>query len=311
MLEDFRKSQNIAYAIAQNTIKKNRLSHAYLIEGNGYCKKLEFAVAFAKYLLCDKHHLIKPQDYCEICSKEGIENILDIKIISPDGLWIKKSQLENLQIEFGKKAIDGNKKIYIITDADKLNTSSANSILKFLEEPEEGIIAILIVDNLYQVLPTIISRCQIIHLKSEVKKEYISTIDAIIENNVSNLEKEKLIEKIKQVEKFIMYFELYKKEILLYLKKYNLLFEDKEMIIDTLELMIYFYKDILNNLCGRNIEIYIDYRESIEKISKSNNIETICDKINIINDYKEKLKLNINVNLMIDNMINDLEDVSK
>lgn len=311
MLEDFKESQNIAYAIAQNTIKKNRLSHAYLIESNGYSKKLEFSVAFAKYLLCNKHHVEKPKEYCEICSKEDINNILDIKIIHPDGLWIKKSQLENLQVEFGKKSIDGNKKIYIITDADKLNTSSANSILKFLEEPEEGIIAILIVDNLYQVLPTIISRCQIIHLKSEIKNKNISTIETLLENNISILEPEKLIEKIKQLEKFITYFEFNKKEVLLHLNRYNLLFDNKENVIDTLELMIYFYKDILNNLCNRNIEIYMDYKENIERISKINNIEIICDKINIINDYKEKIKLNINVNLMIDNMINDLEDVSK
>lgn len=311
MLGDFENSQKIAYKIAKNTVIKNKLSHAYLIESNGYSKKTEFAVAFAKYLLCENHHLTKPSEYCDVCSKEEINNILDIKIIKPDGLWIKKSQLENLQEEFGKKAIDGNKKIYIITDADKLNSSSANSILKFLEEPEEGIIAILLVDNLYQVLPTIVSRCQIIHLKNDVINKGLNTIEIISENNLTILDKDKLTDKINQMINFINYFELYKKDILLHISKYNLLLENKETVIDSLELIIYFYKDILNNLCQRNIEIYVDYIEEIEKISKKNTITKLCDKINIINDYKDKMKLNLNVNLMIDNMINDLEEVDK
>lgn len=311
MLGDFENSQKIAYKIAKNTVIKNKLSHAYLIESNGYSKKIEFALSFAKYLLCPNHHLTIPNEYCNICSKEDINNILDIKIIKPDGMWIKKSQLENLQEEFGKKAIDGNKKIYIITDADKLNASSANSILKFLEEPEEGIIAILLVDNLYQVLPTIVSRCQIIHLKNDIINKNLNTIDIIIQNNISYLEKEKLIEKIKQIINFIKYFETNKKDILLHMTKYNLLFENKEMVIDSLELIIYFYKDVLNYLCERNLEIYNDYEEEIEKISKKNTITNLCDKINIINDYKEKMKLNLNTNLMLDNMIDDLEEVSK
>ena len=50
--------------------------------------------------------------------------------------------------------------LFIIYNAEKLNTSSANTILKFLEEPEENIIAVLTTDNRYQVLDTILSRCQ-------------------------------------------------------------------------------------------------------------------------------------------------------
>ncbi len=48
----------------------------------------------------------------------------------------KKDQLLTLQEDFRMKSIEGSKRIYIISEADKLNVQAANSILKFLEEPE-------------------------------------------------------------------------------------------------------------------------------------------------------------------------------
>ena len=56
--------------------------------------------------------------------------------------------------------------------------SSSNSLLKFLEEPEEGIIAILITNNINQMLDTIISRCQILKLKNK-KVDYESILEHI------------------------------------------------------------------------------------------------------------------------------------
>ena len=73
----------------------------------------------------------------------------------------------DLQSEFSKKSIEGSKKVYIIKSADKMNIQTANSILKFLEEPIDEIIAILVVDNINLMLPTIISRCQVIKLNKK------------------------------------------------------------------------------------------------------------------------------------------------
>lgn len=74
----------------------------------------------------------------------------------------------DLQSEFSKKSIEGSKKVYIIKSADKMNIQTANSILKFLEEPIDEIIAILVVDNINLMLPTIISRCQVIKLNKNL-----------------------------------------------------------------------------------------------------------------------------------------------
>ena len=68
-------------------------------------------------------------------SSKNIDNkeFLELKIIEAEGQWIKKNQLEELQYDFSKKSILGNKKVYIINGAEKLNVSSSNSLLKFLD----------------------------------------------------------------------------------------------------------------------------------------------------------------------------------
>ena len=99
------------------------------------------------------------------------DNYPNIKIVKPDGLWIKKEQILEVQSDFKKESFDNNRKIYIIEDATRLNKSSGNTLLKFLEEPEENITAILLTKNKYAVIPTIMSRCININL---IKKEYIN-----------------------------------------------------------------------------------------------------------------------------------------
>lgn len=166
MLDDFQKDQEKACRIIKNAVNKNKVSHAYLLETNGYIMKEEFAVSFAKYLLCPKNNSKTNCVECTQCQNIDKNLYDDLKIVRPDAdsLWIKKEQLLELQKDFSTKSIHSGKKVYIITDATKLNTSSSNSMLKFLEEPNPNIIAILLADNIHQLLDTIVSRCQIISL---------------------------------------------------------------------------------------------------------------------------------------------------
>ena len=237
MLDDYKLEQPIIHKILVNSIKNNKLSHAYLIETNGYSKALDLAIAFSKYLFCPNNY--SNCENCKNCSQcNNIDNgeFLELKIIEPEGQWIKKSQLEELQSEFSKKSVLGNKKIYIINGADKLNVSSSNSLLKFLEEPEDGIIAILIVENIYQILSTIVSRCQILSLRPSKKNQNLDTISKIanqLYNNIESIEEyiknEENKNNIEYVINFIKHYEENKSSTLLYVNKlWNDYFKDKE-----------------------------------------------------------------------------------
>ena len=159
--------QNKFVSYIEKIMMSNKLSHAYLIEMEDSSIEFHLVLLFVKMILCpleinkcDKLNCSK----CNVCRLIDEKNFPDFEIIEADGNQIKKNQLLELKDEFQKTSLIGKRRVYVIKDAEKLNPSSANTILKFLEEPEENIIAILLTRNRYQVLDTILSRCQILTL---------------------------------------------------------------------------------------------------------------------------------------------------
>ncbi len=315
MLDDYLLDQPIAVKILKNSIKKNKLVHAYLFETNGYDKIESFILAFIKSLLCPSNFFeFSDCSNCSICQMITDKCYPEIKFINPEGMWIKKEQLDNLQQEFSKKAIIGNKKIYIINEAEKMNISAANSILKFLEEPSPDIIAILVTNNIYQLLDTIISRCQIISFRKKSNNcnselEFISNYSFY-----DSLKKEAFlsdsnnIDLINNVKKFVDYYENNHFDTLLYTQKlwFNY-FPDKEKNILAYDIMILYYRDVLNIKLGHDVLVFKNNAQELLKIANKNTNYDIVRKISKILNCKQKMKNNINLNLLMDNLILDLE----
>jgi len=316
MIDIFEKEQPIPSKIIKNSINKNHYAHAYIIETNGYEKGYDFAINFAKQLLCPNNkEASKKCEKCNICKMIDTENYPELKIINPDGSWIKKEQLLELQIEFNKKSIIGNKKVYIINKAEKLNVSSSNTILKFLEEPLEGIIAILITPNIYQLLETIVSRCQVISLNGQAKtgNNSIEKLGLLLSDNEADYEtfinNETNYEKINSIIKFIKYIEKNGTKAIIYTNEYFFQhFQDKENMTLAIIIMIYFYKDILNYKIKNKISIFEEFDEDISNIGEKNSIEQLLNKINILNENRKNLEYNANLNLLIDRIIIEMEE---
>ena len=208
----------------------------------------------------------------------------------------------------------GNKKVYIINGAEKLNVSSSNSLLKFLEEPEEGIIAILITNNIYQLLDTIISRCQI--LKLNPLKNNVGNILECLGNNLYNNKKdienyinnEENLIKIEKVIEFIKYYEDNHLNSLIYINKlWNQYFKEKQEVLNAFNILLLFYKDVFNYNLTNEVKIFKEYVKEIEYIAQKNKIDVIISKINVIMSLQEKIKFNINNNLLMDKLIIQLE----
>lgn len=213
---DVFKEQEEFFNFIINEIKNKKLSHAYLIETYDYKNINNLVNELLKFLLCSDK-LGNHDNNCKLCHLIDEREYPDIKYVVPDGAFIKKEQLLALMDEFKNKSMYNNKQIYIIEDATKLNQSSANTMLKFLEEPEENIIAILVANNRYKVIDTILSRCQIISLKKfddeVVDEDIINLVSIICDSRRSFLEINKLmeiipdrltaLEKLKEVEKLL------------------------------------------------------------------------------------------------------------
>ena len=294
MLDKYIEKQNIVYKTLTNAVSKNTYSHAYLFEINDNEDAFDIALSFAKTLLCPNNYTNNNKCVdCTQCQKIDRNIFSDIQIINPDGMWIKKEQLDSLQKEFSKKSIESNKKIYIINNAELLNVQASNSILKFLEEPEENIIAILITKNIYQLLPTIVSRCQIISLKKN--------------NNQEKIIDEEIKEKLEYINNFVKYLEKEKINAMLMTQKlWHDYFKERKDYIVGYELILIYYKDILNFKLNRKIELFSDYKEEIEIIANNNTFSNLIYKINKVIELKEYIKVNANQNLLLDKLIIEL-----
>lgn len=321
MFDKYKTSQPIVCKILKKVVISNNYSHAYLFETNGYEKGFELAKEFAKMLLCPSQN--KENINCQKCYQcQTIDdnNFAELKIVNPDGSWIKKEQLNELQEEFSKKALLGNKKIYLINQADKLNTSTANSILKFLEEPQDGIIAILITENRYQLLDTIISRCQIVNFKTPDmlvnESKTLNKIGQLIINDKNDLKTfltdEKSLIKLEKIINFADYFEKYGSKLIIYTNNYWFsTFNDKILTQQGIIMLLYLYKDILNIKIGQPVDIFNDYVNSLKIIANSNTVNGLVKKIDIINIARQNIEYNANINLLIDKLILEMEGVTK
>lgn len=302
MLEEFQNTQPIAFKVLSNALNKKKYAHAYIFEDNSSSDANSLVMAFIKDLLTTD---LSDEEKTNIIAMIDSGNHPEVKRITSDSLWIKKDQIKNLQNEFSKKPIIGNKKIYIIEEAEKLNKASSNTILKFLEEPEEGIIAILITKNVYQLLETVKSRCQTVKLINSVKKTQ-SVFDIVNADQILNDEEKN--EKLKAAVSFIHFYEKRKIETICFMTKmWHNYFNTKELTLLGFDLLILYYKDVLNYKIGRGLEFFNNDIENIDNIFKYQSQYDISNKIALISKYKEKIKLNSNLNLLMDKLIIELE----
>lgn len=296
MLDEYKDGQPIAVSILENAIEENKLSHAYLIDINNYSKAYEFVLSFIKSVVC--FNVDNEKEVENICRRIDDGNYTEIKIIEPDGSWIKKDQMVDLQSEFSLKGVEGEKRFYIIKECDKMNMQSSNSILKFLEEPEMNIIAILMTNNINQLLDTIVSRCQIIRLNDN------NTNNFLFKDKVSNNESVSIINDIIE---FILFYEKNGISTIANINKLlsNILLS-KENIDFILDVWIHIYYDVLSVLCDEDSLFFVDYTEKINDIVLLNNKDRILNKLYILIDSKNDLKFNVNLNLFLDKLLIDL-----
>lgn len=160
-LEEF---QPLACRILTNSIRNNRISHAYLINGLRGTGKESLANLFAMSMFCEEKSDVEPCGECVECKRVLSRNHPDVYWIEKDGQSIKNDQIDLLRKEFSFSSATSDRRIYVIKDADALTVNAANRLLKFLEEPAIETTAILLTSNVQAIIPTIRSRCQLIDL---------------------------------------------------------------------------------------------------------------------------------------------------
>jgi DNA polymerase III subunit delta' len=319
--EELQQSQPVVLQMIQNSMKKKRVAHAYLFEGEKGTRKRDVSLLFAKSILCERPENGVACEGCSNCKRINNGNHPDLHLIEPDGLSIKKEQIKNLQAEFTKTGVESNKKIYIVVHADKMTSNAANSLLKFLEEPSSETMAILITEQVHRILPTIISRCQMIsfkplpkeQLEKQLLNEGIHPNLAVLASNLTN-NYEEAVE--------ICRNEWFAQARLIVLKLYEVLqkspfqamvkiqedfmqhFKEKDQIERALDLLLLIYKDLLQIQLGKEEHLIFPDQQGLWK-SNALQVSTsrLSNNMTSILEAKRKLNANMNSQLLLEQLV--------
>ena len=303
--------QEFAKKYIINSIRYNKINHAYMFEGIDGIGKNLFAKELGNILI----------------NTNNAENSPDYITIEPTGNSIKIAQIRELQSDIIIKP-HSNYKIYVINDAQKMTVESQNAFLKTLEEPPEYAIIILITNNKESLLPTIKSRCEIIkflpisimELKKYLMDKGIDEKRALLLANFSRGSIEKALELSESTDFTIMRDDIQNyiqhildKNMIEILNIQSDMDKHKDKITVLLDMMINYFRDMM--MCMGNIDkdmiINGDRITFIQNMSKKITYSQVSKVIDIIEETKRKMRSNCNFNVSIQVMALNIYEVIK
>ena len=155
-----------AVDLLKRALASGRVAHAYLLTGPPQIGKRSLALNFAQALNClSDNNEEKPCGQCLACSKIAHGNHPDVQIIEGENGTLKIAQMRTLRHEAALSPLEGRWKVYIIRQMEQATAEAANCLLKTLEEPPSNVILMLTASEAEALLPTIVSRCQVLNLR--------------------------------------------------------------------------------------------------------------------------------------------------
>lgn len=323
--------QPIIYRTFVRALESNHLSHAYLISGNPGTPLLEVAKYLAKSILCDTPNPLACDD-CLTCIRVDDENYPDLVVLDGSKNNIKKEQVKNIESRFDKSALEiKGIMIYIIHLVENMGSAATNSILKFLEEPEDNVYAFLTTNNENNVLPTIISRCQLMRLKpvdrrgviqeavdlnipkedAELLSYFYNDAELIFDILNKGENKGKAENYLDAKEAFLEFLECLKKEdkreaiyfaqtSIIPLLKAKESDKAKESARFFLDMLVEGFEDMLNIKQGKS-PFLESYATILQELSQSLN-DIDGSLLEILKD-RNLINLNVNTSLLIDHLV--------
>ena len=147
----------------ERAIHEGRLGQAYLITGPPQIGKATLARALAMAINCTGQP--RPCGNCRACVRIASNTHADVRVVVPDGERLKIDQIRDLQRELSLSPLEARKRVAILDDFDRATLEAMNALLKTLEEPASNVVLILIAPEAETLLPTIVSRCQVVALR--------------------------------------------------------------------------------------------------------------------------------------------------
>jgi DNA polymerase-3 subunit delta' len=310
---------NAALKFFKGAIEKNRLAHLYLITGPKGSGRMSLVETVSHMLLSPYH---KDSDHLAKMIKE--RQIQNMMVVEPDGAVLKRDQIEELKAEFSKTALVEGPRIYVITDAGKLNQAAANRLLKFMEEPQSGkVFGFLLSESRTDVIPTILSRAQVINIhatdESRMKDELLSKgmeerLAEIAPYLTRNIEDALLLSEDPAITDMLDALALIGNKwtdtsvsFLVDLpSKLRFLVSDRTLFMTFSEMLMLYFLDLVHYKAHQDI-IFRTQKDSIIRNSDRMTTKDINDVIDAVRESLHRQAYNINLDLALDHMLHTLE----
>lgn len=302
-----------------NAVEENKVSHAYILNGERGSGKKMLANLFAATLLCEKGGP-DPCNVCHSCKQAESGNHPDIirvnhekpNTISVDDI---RQQVNNdIQI----KPYQGPYKIYIIAEADLMTVQAQNALLKTIEEPPEYAVIFLLTENAEVLLPTITSRCVMLKLRNIrdtlIRKYLMESLQipdykadmctAFAQGNMgraimlANSEYfNEIREEAVQLLKYINEMDV--SEIVKAIKKISTY---KLEVNDYLDIIMIWYRDVLLYKATKEMDrvVFKDQLPYIQERARKSSYEGIELILESLEKAKQRLKANVNFELVME-----------
>lgn len=310
----------------EKAIEQNKVSHAYVLNGEAGTGKKLIASVFAQALQCEAV-VRRPCGKCKSCMQSESLNHPDIIWVSHEKYSIGVDDIRiQINNDIGIKPYSGAYKIYIINEAHKMTEQAQNAILKTIEEPPEYGVIILLTNNMENLLPTILSRCIKLDLKAVKEEEVVNYL--ITMHGVEDYAA-KVAAQFSQgnIGKAIRYgssgdFVQFKDQVL-HLLKYiddmdvseildmiKILSEQKLQINDCIDFMQLWYRDVLMLKVTNdpNMLLFKEEYHFLLKQAQCRGYEEVEDIMKAMEKAKSRLNANVKFEIAIELMLLTLKE---
>ena len=320
--------------ILKRAIDTNTIGHAYIFEGTDGCGKFSLSLSFASMLMCENTENGEMCGECQSCRMCLAGSHPDVRIIT-NGLYdpSKKSAsiltdtIRQMKQEIYLKPSVSDRKVYIIPDADTMNISAQNSLLKILEEPPLYCTIIMIAQNSGAFLDTVLSRANLIKFSplesSDIKKYLIEEKKANKEKaNIISLMSAgsigKAIEILESEETFLLRDEVFVHLTNLLNPAYKNMFNfikflksNKNLYKDISEVLKSFFSDLLKTSDAKTTLPLLcpDKRECLDAYCKKLGKGAALELLEILLEYSAGIDQNVNYSASVQMMIIDFWEV--